>query len=98
MKKLATNRRNITRFFLFNVLILSTLYSHAGATDKIKKVLGNDTDFMFIFGIIGIMFVVCILLYLIGRYFMKKEEARQAARPKPTPSLHAQQRRKARRR
>ena len=98
MKKSAKNRKNLTRFFLFNALILSTLYAHAGATDKIKKVLGNDTDFVFIFGIIGIMFVVCILLYLIGRYFMKKEEAKQAARPKPTPSIHSQQRRKARRR
>jgi hypothetical protein len=98
MNKPAKNRKTLSRLVLFNVLILSSLYAQAGATDKIKKVLGNDTDFMFIFGIIGIMFVVCILLYLVGRYFMKKEEAKQAARPKPTPSMHAQQRRKARRR
>ena len=77
MKKSAKNRANLTRLILFSVLILSNLAANAGATDKIKKVFGNDTDFLFIFGIIAIMFVVCILLYLVGRYYMKKEEQKK---------------------
>ena len=98
MKNFAINRGNFRKFVLFNVLILSTLAAKAGAQDKIKKVFGNDTDFVWIFGIIGIMFVVCILLYLVGRHFMKKEELKQANRPTPKPSVNAMKRRAQRRR
>ncbi len=97
MKTITKNRKNFTRLALFNMLILSTLVANAGAQDKIKKVFGNDTDFLTIFGVIAGMVVLCVILYMIGRYYMKKEELKNANRPTPKPSIHAQRRRAHRR-
>ncbi|MGZ3883113.1 MAG: hypothetical protein ACXVP0_02650 [Bacteroidia bacterium] len=66
--------------------------------DKVKKLFGNDTDFLTIFYIIGAMFVFCIVLYFVGNYFMKKEEAKNAAKNAAKPSVNAQMRRSQRRR
>lgn len=66
--------------------------------DKLKKLFGNDTDFLTIFYIIGAMFVFCILLYFIGNYFMKKEEAKNANKAAAKPSMHTHSRRNQRRR
>jgi hypothetical protein len=98
MEILKQNRKNLKRLILFNVLILSSLAAEAGPMDKVKKLFGNDTDFLTIFYIIGAMFIFCILLYFIGNYFMKKEEAKNANKPTPKPSVHAQMRRNQRRR
>ncbi len=97
MKTIAKNRSTFTRIALFNVLTLSTLAAKAGAQDKIKKMFGNDTDFLTIFGVIALMIVVCVILYLIGRYYMKKEELKNANRPTPKPS-HSHRRRGVQRR
>jgi uncharacterized membrane protein YuzA (DUF378 family) len=97
MEVINKNRKAFSRLFLFIVLILSNLGAHAGPMDKLKKLFGNDTDFLTIFYIIGGMFIVCIILYLIGNYFMKKEEAKNAARHAAKPSLHTQMRRAQRR-
>jgi hypothetical protein len=82
MKNTCSNFPNNFGFSLAFLLFILAHQAQAGPLDKLKKLMGNDTDNITIFYVIGGMFIFCILIYFVGNYFMKKNEAKQ---PVKTP-------------
>lgn len=81
MKTIENNRMATKKLFFTTLLIISYLFSRAGDIDqKMNRILGKDSGSMTIFYIIVAMFVLCITIYLIGNYFMKKQEKEKDAR------------------
>ncbi len=77
MKAIGKRRVGITKTTLFSALIFSALATQANTVgEEINHMVHNSENLTIVY-VIGGMFIVCLMLYLLGAHFAKKDHQRQ---------------------